>query len=325
MKRRKFITLLGGAAAWPVAAMAQRATRPVVGYLSGVTEDLSPHWLAAFRKGLGEQGYVEGRDVEILSRYADGQTERLPALASDLVRRPVAVIFAAFNASAVAAKATNTTIPIVFAVGADPVSLGLVASLNRPGSTMTGISFLSTTVVGRSIQMLREAVPGSAVIAALVNPANPNAEPDSLEAQRAARTLGVPIHILHASNADEIDAAFATLAQLRAPALYIDGDTYFGSVMTQLTILSARHAIPALFQNREFLSAGGLMSYGASIPDAYRLAGGYVGRILKGEKPADLPVQQSTRMELAINLRTAKALGLTVPPNLLAIADEVIE
>jgi putative ABC transport system substrate-binding protein len=259
------------------------------------------------------------------NRYTDFQNDRLPALAADLLRRQVALIYAGDVGAAVAAKAANTTIPIVFRTGVDPVSLGLVASLNRPDGNITGVSFLVTTTVAIRLQMLHEAVPKAAVVGALVNPTNPAAEPQTREAQEAARKLGLELHVLHASSDQDIDAAFATLVQRRAGALAIDGDPFFASRLVQLAILSARHTIPAIYPQRDFPDAGGLMSYGASNIDADRLAGVYAGRILKGDKPADLPVQQSVKVELIINLKTAKALGVDFPLTLLGRADEVIE
>jgi putative ABC transport system substrate-binding protein len=270
-------------------------------------------------------GYVEGQNVAIDYHYADNQNDRLPALAADLVRRQVALIYAGDNASALAAKAANTTIPIVFRTGVDPVSLGLVASLNRPDGNITGVSFLVTTTVAIRLQMLHEAVPKAAVVGALVNPTNPAAEPNTREAQEAARKLGLELHVLHASNDQDIDTALATLAQRGARALLIDGGTFFNARLVQLAILSARHAMPAIYFTRDFPDAGGLMSYGASSTDADRLGGVYAGRILKGDKPADLPVQQAVKVELIINLKTAKALGVDFPLTLLGRADEVIE
>jgi putative tryptophan/tyrosine transport system substrate-binding protein len=332
LRRREFVTLLSRAAAmsstiWPLATRAQQRALPVIGYLTGGSSAASNYIknLAAFRQGLGSIGYVEGQNVAIEYRNADSQNDRLPALAADLLRRQVALIYAGDNAAAVAAKAANTTIPIVFRIGGDPISLGLVASLNRPGGNMTGVSFLSTTTVAIRLQMLHEAVPKATVIGALVNPANPNAEPDTREAQEAARKLGLELHALHASSDQDIDAAFATLVQRRTGALFIDGDPFFGARLVQLAILSARHALPAIYATREFPDAGGLMSYGASNFDANRLGGVYAGRVLKGDKPADLPVQQAVKVELIINLKTAKALGLTFPLTLLGRADEVIE
>jgi putative ABC transport system substrate-binding protein len=323
MRRRDFITLFGGAAAWPLAARAQQPAMPVIGFLGagGPTASLVP----PFREGLKDAGYVEGQNVVIEYRWAEGQYDRLPALAIDLASRRVAVIFAADNAAAQVVRPAGTTIPIVFAIGADPVKLGLVASLSRPGGNMTGVSFLSTATVAKMLEMLHQAVPNATAIAALMNPTNPNGETDTREAQEAARILGLQLHVLDASNDREIEAAFATLVQRRAGALVVQGDSFFGGQADQLAALAARHAMPAIYQSRIFAEAGGLMSYGASLADARRMAGTYTGRILKGEKPADLPVQQSTKIELVINLKTAKALGLAIPPGVLAIADEVIE
>jgi putative ABC transport system substrate-binding protein len=326
MRRREFIAWLGGAAAaWPIAARAQQRALPVIGYLRSSSAEGFEHELAAFRQGLGSTGYVEGQNVAIDYRYADNHYDRLPALAADLVRRQVASIYAGENAAALAAKAANTTIPIVFRIGADPVNLSLVASLNRPGGNITGVSFLSTTTVAIRLQMLHEAAPNAAVIAALINPSNPNAEPNTRETQEAARKLGLDLHVLHASSDQDIDAAFATLVQRRAGALAIDGDVFFSGRIVQLASLAARHAIPAIYPSRDFPDAGGLMSYGTSNTDADRLAGVYVGRVLKGDKPADLPVQQAVKVELIINLKTAKALGITFPLMLLGRAEGVIE
>ena len=325
MRRREFIAGLGSATAWPLAARAQQQALPVIGHLRRSTEASAAKNLAAFRQGLGSMGYVEGRNVAIEYRYADFQNDRLPALAADLVRRQMASIYAGDNASAVTAKAASTTIPIVFRIGTDPVNLGLVASLNRPGGNITGVTFLATTTAAIRLQKLHEAVPKAGVVGVLVNPTNPNAEPDMREAREAARKLGLELHILKASSDDDIDAAFATLVRRRAGALVIDGDFFFSSRIVQLAVLSARHAMPAIFATRELPDAGGLMSYGASNTDADRLAGIYVGRILKGDKPADLPVQQAVKVRLVINLKTAKVLGLTIPETLLATADEVIQ
>jgi putative ABC transport system substrate-binding protein len=274
---------------------------------------------------LSEAGYVEGQNVTIEYRWAEGQADRLPALAADLVRRRVAVIATLANVATVAAKAATTTVPIVFTIGGDPVTMGLVDSLNRPGGNITGVSFLSSAVMAKMLEVLHEVAPNTAVIAALVNPANPQAEADTGEAQEAARFLGLQVHVLNARNESDIDTAFATLVQRHAGALLIEGDGLFVTRMKQLVVLTARHATPAIYQGRDFPDAGGLMSYGASRANALRVAGVYAGRILKGEKPADLPVQQSTKVELIINLTTAKALGITVPISLLGRADEVIE
>jgi putative ABC transport system substrate-binding protein len=324
MKRRAFITLLGGAAAWPLVARAQQATMPVVGFLNGGSAWEYAHNAAAFRQGLSETGYVEGRNVLVEYRWAEGHYERLPIMAADLVRRSVAVIVAN-SPSTVAAKAATTTIPIVFTTSANPVELGFVASLNRPGGNLTGVTTLGIEVGPKRLELLHELIPTASSAALLVNPTGPTAESQSKELAAAARTVGVQLHVLRASSESQLDTVFATLVQLQAGALVIGSDAFFTSRMEQLSALALRHAVPAIYQYREFVAFGGLLSYGASSRDSYRLAGVYSGRILKGEKPADLPVQQSTKVELFINLKTAKALRLTVPPSLLARADEVIE
>jgi putative ABC transport system substrate-binding protein len=325
MKRREFITLLGGAAAvWPRAARPQQPGMPVVGFLNGASPELSAQLVAPFRQGLAEAGFVEGRNVAIEFRWANGQYDRLPALAAELVRRQVSVIAATSTPTGLPAKAATTTIPIVFVTGSDPVEQGLVASLKRPGGNLTGATTLAVELGHKRLELLHELVPAASLIGVLVNPTGPNLQAVSRDLQAAARTVGVPIHLLHASTEGDFDAVFATLAQLRAGALVIGTDTFFNSQSRKLAALTLRHAMPAIYQYREFAAAGGLMSYGGSITDAYRMAGIYTGRILKGEKPADLPVQQSTKAELFINLKTAKALGLTVPPALLIRAEEVI-
>jgi putative ABC transport system substrate-binding protein len=323
MRRREFITLVGGAAAWPLAARAQQRM-PVIGYLGTDTAELRPTRLRAFRKSLSQAGYDEGRNLAIEYRWAEGQYDRLATLAVDLVQRQVTVIVANGPAT-MAAKAATTTIPIVFVVGFDPVKFGLVASLNRPGGNLTGVSNLNAELAPKRLELLHGLVPTATIIALLVNPTNPNAETLSKDAQAAARALGLQLHVLYASSERDFDTAFATLVGQRAGALVIGTDGFFVAQSERLAALTVRHAVPTIFQNREFAVAGGLMSYGGSDTDANRLLGDYTGRILKGEKPADLPVQQSVRVELIINLKTAKALGVNVPPSLLARADEVIE
>jgi putative ABC transport system substrate-binding protein len=327
MERRKLIAILGGViAAWSLAALAQQAAMPVIGFVSSRSPKESASVLAAFRKGLTEAGYVEGQNLAIAFRWAEGQYDRLPALAADLAGRQVAVIFATGgNPPAFAAKAATATIPIVFLIGSDPVKFGLVASLNRPGSNVTGVTLFTSLLVAKRMELLRELVPTSTTIAFLVNPNNSNAEPDTRVAQTAARSLGQQLVVLSAGTEDDIDAAFATVVQQRANALLVNTDAFFLARRNQFVALAARHAVPTIHDLREFTDAGGLVSYGTNLADAYRRAGTYVGRILKGERPADLPVQQPTKFELAINLKTAKALGLEVPPTLLARADEVIE
>jgi putative tryptophan/tyrosine transport system substrate-binding protein len=328
MRRRDFIAGLGGVAAassaiWPLAARAQQPAMPAIGYLSGGSA--SPDFAAGFRSGMAETGFVEGRNLTIEFRPADYRYDRLPGLVADLISRKVAVIAASGAAPAVAAKAATSTIPIVFFMGEDPVALGLVTSFNRPGGNVTGVAFLSSTVMAKRLEQLHELVPQATVVAALVNPKNPNAEISTKDAQDAARGLGLQIHILKASTADELDGVFATLAQLKAGALLIAPDGVFIAGANQIAVLSARYGIPASHEFRAFPAAGGLISYGSSARDGSRLAGIYVGRILKGEKPADLPVVQPTQFELVINLKTARGLGITVPQTLLVAATEVIE
>ena len=328
LRRRAFITILGGAAAWPIAAGAQQSALPVIGFLNSRGPSEDAYILAAFRQGLKETGYVEGQNVVVEYRFAQNQYDRLPVLAADLVRRQVAVIVANTPA-ALPAKAATTTIPIVFLTSVDPVEMKLIASLNRPGGNLTGVTVLGVEIGPKQLQLLHEVIPAATTMAVLINPANPAnpaiAEAQSRDMHAAARTLGLAAHVLHASTERDFDMVFATLVQLRVGALAIGSDPFFTSRTEQLAALALRHAVPAIFQFREFAAAGGLMSYGSSIRDTYRLGGIYAGRILKGENPADLPVQQSTKVELVINMKTAKALGLTVPITLLGRADEVIE
>jgi len=326
MQRRKFIALLGGAAAWPFAARAQQTALPVIGFLSSASHDLYANRLRAFRQGLKEAGYVEGQNVAIEYRWAEGQNNRLPVLAAELVQRHVDVIAAAGGTpSAVAAKAATATIPVVFGVAVDPVKIGLVASLNRPGGNLTGITNLNVEVGPKRLELLRELIPTATNIAVLVNPTSPIAEPFARSMQAAARTLGQQVHVLQASAEQDFDRVFADLVRMRSGALVISPDVFFNTKIEQLAVLSLRHAVPAIFQYREFAAAGGLISYGSDETEYYRLIGIYAGRILKGEKPAELPVVQSTKVEMILNLKTAKALGITVPLPLLGRADEVIE
>jgi ABC-type uncharacterized transport system substrate-binding protein len=322
--RRNFITLLGGAAAWPLAARAQQAAMPVIGYLNGGSPDTNR--VAAFRRGLNETGYVEGHNVAVEYHWAEGKYDRLPALARDLVRRQVTVIAATNTAAAITAKAATTTIPIVFLVGEDPVKLGLVASLARPGGNLTGINFFAAELVAKRLALLHGLVPKAVRIAVLVNPANASiAETVSCDIREAAHARGLQIKVLNASTIREIDAAFTTLESERADALFIAGEAFFSSRRVQLAVLAVRHTIPAIYSTREYPEAGGLMSYGTDVADRFRQAGVMTGQILKGVKPADLPVQQSTKFEFVINLQTARALRLEVPNSIQLLADEVIE
>jgi ABC-type uncharacterized transport system substrate-binding protein len=325
MRRRQFLGALGGAVAWPLAARAQQPAMPVIGFVNPGSLQGFARSLSAFLKGLDETGYVDGHNVVIDYRWAEGRSDRLPSLVTDLVQRKVNVIVATTTPAALAAKAATATIPIVFVTIADPVQIGLVKSLNRPGGNMTGATILSVEIGPKRLELLHDVMPKATIVALLVNPTNPNAENQSRTLQVAARKLGLQAHIVNASTERDFEGVFATLHKLRAGALMISQDPLFIAQSGKLAALSVRHDMPAIYVNREFAVAGGLMSYGTSITDAWRQAGIYAARILKGEKPADLPVVQPTKFELVINLKTAKALGLTVPPNLLATADEVIE
>jgi putative ABC transport system substrate-binding protein len=327
VRRREFITLLGGAAAaWPIAARAQQPAMPVIGFLSGTASAPFAHLVAAYRKGLREMGYVEGRNLAIEFRWAEGQYDRLPEMAADLVRRQVAVITTTGgDPAALAAKAATAIIPIVFTAGTDPVKSGLVASLSRPGGNATGVFILTAVMEGKRQGLLRELVPTVTRIAVLLNPTYTPAEAQLKEVEEAARTLGLQTQVLHASTELDLDTTFATLAQLRVGALQVCADPFFNSQRDHIVALAARYAIPAIYEQREFAVVGGLASYGTRLTDAYHQIGLYTGRVLNGDKSADLPVMQSTRYEFVINLKTAKALGLEISPTLSARADEVIE
>jgi putative tryptophan/tyrosine transport system substrate-binding protein len=327
LKRREFITLLGGTAvAWPLGAHAQQPAMPVIGFLSTRSQQEAAHLVRAFHRGLSENGFVDGQNLTVDFRWADGRYDRLPALAAELVRRLVKVIAATGGEPApLAAKAATATIPIVFAVGGDPVRSGLVASYGQPGGNITGVSILTRTMEAKRIGLLREVVPGATTIGFLMNPTFPAAETQLGDIQEAVRSHGIHLEILRASTDQAIDAAFETIARQRIPALVIGADPFFDTRRTKLAILAAKQAVPTMFHLREYAEAGGLMSYGIDLPDVYRQVGDYAGRILKGAKPADLPVLQPTKFELVINLQTAKALGVDISPNLHSLADEVIE
>jgi ABC-type uncharacterized transport system substrate-binding protein len=327
LKRREFITLFGATAVtWPLAARAQQRAMSMIGFLSSRSPGESAGVVAAFRQGLGEAGFVEGQNLAIAFRWAEGHYDRLPALAAELVDLRVVALFAAGGPpSALAAKAATSTVPVVFSAVNDPVRLGLVPSLNRPSGNITGMSFLNSEIIGKSAQLLKEMVPAVAAIAYLVNPSSPSAEVYTEEAPAIARALGIRVPVLDASTEHDLDEAFASLGKIGADALVVPAEPFFDSQRDRIVALAARHALPAIYGLREYAVAGGLMSYGASLPDAYRQGGIYVGRILKGDKPADLPVMQPTKFDLVLNLKTSKALGLTVPDRLLALADEVIE
>jgi putative tryptophan/tyrosine transport system substrate-binding protein len=324
MKRRAFITLLGGAATLPLAARAQQTAMPVIGFLRSASLDNAAPLVSAFRQGLKETGYIEGQNVAVEFRSAEGRNDQLPGLVAELVRRQVAVIVCNVTAAS-AAKAVTSTVPIVFATGDDPIAEGLVVSLNRPGGNLTGVSFLGNALGAKQVELLHELLPSATTIAVLVDTNYQGSVSGLTDVEAAAHSLGQQLVVLHASSERDLDLASATLAQQRADAVIVLGAAFFLSRRDQIIALAAKHGLPAIYQVPDFVAAGGLMSYGASIRDAYRLVGVYTGKILHGAKPADLPVQQSTKLELIINLKTAKALGLTVPPSLLAIADEVIE
>lgn len=325
MRRRQFLGLVGGAATWPVVARAQQAATPVIGYLGSSSLGSSADQLAGFRQGLGEASYVEGRSVLMDYRWSDGHYNRLPAMAAELVSRPVAVVVASGLPAAHAAKAATGLIPIVFVMGADPVTSGIVPSFNRPGGNITGVSQFYGALGGKRLELLREIVPATAMVAVLTNPNNPNSKSHLTDVQTVARAMGQKITIASARNEAELDAAFATFGRQRADALLVADDPFFTTRHNQIVSLAAQNRLPAIYYARAFAAGGGLMSYGSSTHENYRFGGAYVGRILKGEKPSALPVLQPTKFELIINLKAAKALGLTVPPTLLARADEVIE
>ena len=323
--RREFMSLLAGAAAWPLAARAQQPAMPVMGYLNSRSRDTDTPFLAAFHRGLNETGYVEGQNVAIEYRWADGQYDRLPVLATDLVRRRVTVMAATSTPAALAAKAATSAIPIVFTTAADPIAVGRVDSLSRPSGNVTGVNSYLSDLGAKRLELLRQLVPNDAVIGMLVNPNYPDAESQAKDVKEAARTLGQQVHVVNADSEGDLNRAFATFIELKADALLVSLDSFFLSRREQLVALAARHKIPVMYFARDFVLAGGLMSYGSDLADSYRQAGVYTGRILKGAKPVDLPVLQPTKFELSINTTTAKSLGLSIPDRLLALADEVIE
>jgi putative ABC transport system substrate-binding protein len=323
--RREFITLLGGAATWPVAARAQQPAMPVIGFLSSTSPGGYQNPLIAFRKGLAELGYNEGRNIVVEYRWAEGHFDQLPTLAADLLQRTPAVIVTTGISSALAARAASATTALVFLAGDDPVKFGLVASLSRPGGTATGVAWLTSELFTKRLELVWELVPATALIGALINPKSPEAPPQLKEIETAAQVTGRSLHIADASSETDFDAAFGVLAERRAEALIVSNDPFFNSVRERIIALAARHRIPVIYDRREYTLAGGLMSYGTSYSAAYRELGVYTGKILRGTKPADLPVEQATKFELVINLKTAKALGLDIPEKLLALADEVIE
>ena len=326
MKRREFVSLLvGGAAAWPLVARAQQPAMPVIGYLNSRSRDTDTPFLAAFHRGLNETGYVEGQNVAIEYRWAEGQYDQLPVLATDLVRRRVTVMAATSTPAALAAKAATSAIPIVFTTAADPIAVGLVDSLSRPSGNVTGVNSYLSDLGAKRLELLRQLVPTAALIGMLVNPNYPDAESQAKDVKEAARTLGQQVHVVNADSEGDLNRAFATFIELKADALLVSLDSFFLSRREQLVALAARHKIPVMYFARDFVLAGGLMSYGSDLADSYRQAGVYTGRILKGAKPVDLPVLQPTKFELSINTTTAKSLGLSIPDRLLALADEVIE
>jgi putative ABC transport system substrate-binding protein len=324
--RRELIAALGGAAAaWPALARAQQAAMPVIGFLHQGSLQANAHTLDTFRRGLQESGYVEGRNVKLEFRWADGKYDRLPTLADDLVRLQARVIVAALLPAARAAKAITATIPVVFISGSDPIETGLVTSLNRPTGNVTGVSLFAVPLIAKRLELLHQLIPGAAVFGVLVNPSNPNAEANEREIEAAAGTLALRIELMKASSEEDLKAAFAAIVRQRVGAVIVSADGFYASRREAAVSLAAHHGVPTMYFQREFVAAGGLISYGTSSPDMYRHAGVYAGRILKGEKPADLPIMQPTRFELVINLKTARTLSLEIPPKLLALADEVIE